>query len=149
MSRTPGDYELQKSSKRIVEQIIRPTGLSDLSSASNPQAPGGRLWRKYANGSRKRAVLVTTPPSAWRGPDEYYADLEFGPLSSCRRGHARRSKSSGISDWEIRCPHRHQPAERGARPSGSFARRHPRCGQGGFSPLIEIADPDIRPRART
>lgn len=62
VSATPGDYEIKKSKGRIVEQIIRPTGLMDPKMTVRPV--GGQVEDLLAE-VRKRAengerVLVTT-----------------------------------------------------------------------------------------
>ncbi|MCX7988305.1 MAG: excinuclease ABC subunit UvrB, partial [Thermodesulfovibrio sp.] len=62
VSATPGDYEIEKSERRIVEQIIRPTGLVDpkieIRAASNQvEDLLDEIQKRISNGER---VLVTT-----------------------------------------------------------------------------------------
>ena len=62
VSATPGPYELEKTSGRVVEQVIRPTGLLDPEIEVAParqQVPHllGQIRRRAAKGER---VLVTT-----------------------------------------------------------------------------------------
>jgi excinuclease ABC subunit B len=78
VSATPGPYELEKSPGRIVEQIIRPTGLTDPKITVHP-AKGqvdhllGEIRKRVANGER---VLVTTLTKRMAEDlAEYYKEL--------------------------------------------------------------------------
>jgi excinuclease ABC subunit B len=78
VSATPSAYEMKKSSGRIVEQIIRPTGLSDPSLSVKPaKSQVDDLLeeiRKRVN--KKERVLVTTLTKRMAEDlTEYYADL--------------------------------------------------------------------------
>jgi excinuclease ABC subunit B len=78
VSATPGDYELQKSSKRIVEQIIRPTGLSDPAVTVKPakNQVDDLLEEIRKRVKIKERVLVTTLTKRMAEDlTEYYADL--------------------------------------------------------------------------
>ena len=78
VSATPGDYELQKSSKRIVEQIIRPTGLSDPAVTVKPakHQVDDLLEEIRKRVKKKERVLVTTLTKRMAEDlTEYYADL--------------------------------------------------------------------------
>ena len=78
VSATPGDYELQKSSKRIVEQIIRPTGLSDPVVTVKPakHQVDDLLEEIRKRVKKKERVLVTTLTKRMAEDlTEYYADL--------------------------------------------------------------------------
>ncbi len=78
VSATPGDYELQKSSKRIVEQIIRPTGLSDPAVTVKPakNQVDDLLEEIRKRVKKKERVLVTTLTKRMAEDlTEYYADL--------------------------------------------------------------------------
>lgn len=62
VSATPGDYELKKSGKTVIEQVIRPTGLLDPKMIVKPVAGQvddllGKIHERVKNGER---VLVTT-----------------------------------------------------------------------------------------
>ncbi len=78
VSATPGDYEMEKSKGRIVEQIIRPTGLSDplleVRPAKNQVDDLLKEIRKKVE--RKERVLVTTLTKRMAEDlTEYYSDL--------------------------------------------------------------------------
>jgi excinuclease ABC subunit B len=78
VSATPGDYELKSGKGRIVEQIIRPTGLSDpmlaVKPAKNQVDDLLEEIRKRVKG--KERVLVTTLTKRMAEDlTEYYADL--------------------------------------------------------------------------
>ncbi len=78
VSATPGDYEMEKSKGRIVEQIIRPTGLSDpvieIRPAKNQVDDLLGEIRKCVK--KKERVLVTTLTKRMAEDlTEYYADL--------------------------------------------------------------------------
>src|SRR5690606_18518463 len=78
VSATPGDYELAHSNGRVVEQLIRPTGLLDPDVSVRPVA--GQVDDLYAE-IRKRVaanerVLVTTLTKRMAEElTEYYAEL--------------------------------------------------------------------------
>src|SRR5512136_163531 len=78
VSATPSGYEMKKSSGRVVEQIIRPTGLSDplleVKPAKNQVDDLLEEIRKRVK--RKERVLVTTLTKRMAEDlTEYYADL--------------------------------------------------------------------------
>jgi excinuclease ABC subunit B len=78
VSATPSDYEMKKSKGGVVEQIIRPTGLSDplleVKSAKNQVDDLLEEIRKRVK--RKERVLVTTLTKRMAEDlTEYYADL--------------------------------------------------------------------------
>jgi len=78
VSATPSDYEIQKGRGKIVEQIIRPTGLSDPLLDVKPAKNQvddllGEIQRRVRN---KERVLVTTLTKRMAEDlTEYYADL--------------------------------------------------------------------------
>jgi len=78
VSATPGDYELQQSNGRVVEQLIRPTGLMDPPIEVRPVKNQvddlvGRVTERAEKGDR---VLVTTLTKRMAEDlTEYYADL--------------------------------------------------------------------------
>ena len=78
VSATPGDYEMKKSQGQVVEQIIRPTGLSDPSLTVKPAKNQvddllGEIRKRAKN---KERVLVTTLTKRMAEDlTEYYADL--------------------------------------------------------------------------
>lgn len=78
VSATPGEYEMKKSKGRIVEQIIRPTGLSDPLLEVKPAKNQvddllGEIQKRI---KKKERVLVTTLTKRMAEDlAEYYADL--------------------------------------------------------------------------
>ncbi|MFB3885776.1 MAG: excinuclease ABC subunit UvrB [Thermodesulfobacteriota bacterium] len=78
VSATPSDYEMKRSGGQIVEQIIRPTGLSDPSIEVKPAKNQvddllGEIQKRV---KRKERVLVTTLTKRMAEDlTEYYADL--------------------------------------------------------------------------
>ncbi|RLB06476.1 MAG: excinuclease ABC subunit B [Deltaproteobacteria bacterium] len=78
VSATPGDYELAKGNGRVVEQIIRPTGLMDPAIEVRPARNQvddllGEIRERAERGER---VLVTTLTKRMAEDlTEYYADL--------------------------------------------------------------------------
>ncbi len=78
VSATPGEYEMRKSRGRIVEQIIRPTGLSDpLVEVKPAKNQVDDLLSEIQNRvKQKERVLVTTLTKRMAEDlTEYYADL--------------------------------------------------------------------------
>jgi len=78
VSATPGEYEIEKSRGRVVEQIIRPTGLSDPLLEVKPATNQvddllGEIQKRV---KRKERVLVTTLTKRMAEDlTEYYSDL--------------------------------------------------------------------------
>ena len=78
VSATPSDYEMKKSKGKIVEQIIRPTGLNDPSLEVKPakNQVDDLLEEIQKRIKRKERVLVTTLTKRMAEDlTEYYADL--------------------------------------------------------------------------
>ena len=78
VSATPGDYELKMGRGRIVEQIIRPTGLSDPSLTVKPakNQVDDLLEEIRKRVKKKERVLVTTLTKRMAEDlTEYYSDL--------------------------------------------------------------------------
>ena len=78
VSATPSDYEMKKGKGRVVEQIIRPTGLSDpLLEVKPAKNQVDDLLEEIRNRvKRKERVLVTTLTKRMAEDlTEYYADL--------------------------------------------------------------------------
>jgi len=78
VSATPGPYELEKAHARVVEQIVRPTGLMDPQITVKPAANQvddllGEIRKRVSRGER---VLVTTLTKRMAEDlTEYYQDL--------------------------------------------------------------------------
>jgi excinuclease ABC subunit B len=78
VSATPSDYEMKKSKGKVVEQIIRPTGLSDPSLEVKPakNQVDDLLEEIRKRVEKKERVLVTTLTKRMAEDlTEYYADL--------------------------------------------------------------------------
>jgi excinuclease ABC subunit B len=78
VSATPGDYELKKSNGGIVEQIIRPTGLSDPELEVRPAKTQvddllGEIRKRVQD--RERVLVTTLTKRMAEDLTEYYADL--------------------------------------------------------------------------
>ena len=149
--RRPGAYELEKSGGVVVEQIIRPTGLTDPKVEVRPA--GGQvddlLSEIRARVAARERVLVTTLTKRMAEElTEYYAELgREGPLPAQRREDARaHGHPARAARGRLRRAGRDQPAARGARPAGGVAGRGARRGQGGLPALDALADPDDRTR---
>lgn len=78
VSATPGDYEIEKSNGRIVEQIIRPTGLSDpiieVKPAKNQVDDLLEEIQKCVK-KNERVLVTTLTKRMAEDLTEYYADL--------------------------------------------------------------------------
>ncbi len=78
VSATPGEYEMEKSQGRVIEQIIRPTGLSDpLLEVKPATSQVDDLFEEIQKRvKRKERVLVTTLTKRMAEDlTEYYSDL--------------------------------------------------------------------------
>jgi excinuclease ABC subunit B len=136
LSATPSEYELRVSS-RVVEQIVRPTGLVDPEVIVKPTK--GQIddlmemvGERVARGDR---VLVTTlDQEDGRGPHRLPARAgPAGALPALQHRHdpAHRDPARA-APRRLRRARRHQPAPRGPRPARGVAGLHPRRRQGGL-----------------
>lgn len=78
VSATPSDYEIRKSNGRVVEQIIRPTGLSDPAVEVKPaKNQVDDLLEEIRKRVRKKERVLVTTLTKRMAEDltEYYADL--------------------------------------------------------------------------
>ena len=78
VSATPSDYEMKKSKGKIVEQIIRPTGLSDPSLVVKPAKNQvddllGEIQKRVK--SKERVLVTTLTKRMAEDLTEYYAEL--------------------------------------------------------------------------
>jgi excinuclease ABC subunit B len=78
VSATPSDYEMKKSRGRVVEQIIRPTGLSDPSLEVKPAKNQvddlfAEIQKRVE--SKERVLVTTLTKRMAEDLTEYYADL--------------------------------------------------------------------------
>ena len=143
-------YELRHAT-RVVEQLIRPTGLVDpeveLRPTKNQIDDLLDEIRQREAGRRARARHDADEEDG-RGPDRLPARVgRQGALPPLRDRHARADPDHPrAAARRVRRARRRQPAARGARPAGGVARRDPRRRQGGLPARRDVADPDDRPR---
>ena len=139
MSATPSPYELQVST-RVVEQVIRPTGLVDPEVIVKPTK--GQIDDLLASIAdrveRGDRVLVTTLTKKMaedltdylleQGVRVRYLHSEVDTVQRIETG-------PGPAPGRLRRPRRHQPPPGGPRPPRGVPRRHPRRRQGGLPAL--------------
>ena len=78
VSATPGDYEMKKSQGHVIEQIIRPTGLSDPELEVKPARHQvddllGEIRKRAKKG--ERVLVITLTKGMAEDLTEYYAEL--------------------------------------------------------------------------
>ncbi len=133
--RRPGLYELKQSPGRVVEQVIRPTGLTDPEIEIRPVKGqvDDLMAEIQARAGRRRADPGHDPDQEdGRGPDPPLPRARAArPLPPFRDRDARPGQHPpGPAQGRIRRPHRHQPPPRRSRPARGLARGHPRRRQG-------------------
>ena len=149
MSATPGPYELERS-ERIVQQLIRPTGIVDPHDHGPPdRGPDRRPARGDPRPRRARRAgpRHDADQEDGRGPDRLPQGARGqGPVPPQRGRHARAGRDPARpAPRRLRRPRRHQPAARGHRPARGDPGRDPRRRQGGLPALGLVAHPDDRP----
>ena len=149
MSATPGPYELERS-ERVVEQLIRPTGVVDPRIDGPPdRGPDRRPPRGDPRPGRARRARPRhdADQEDGRGPDRLPPGARGqGPVPPQRGRHARAGRDPARpAPRRLRRPRRDQPPARGDRPARGDPRRDPRRRQGGLPALGLVADPDDRP----
>ena len=150
--RRPGNYELDKvERRRLVEQIIRPTGLIDPEVVVKPT-------KGQIDDLIHEITLRTEQERAGPGHDADQEDVRGPhrlpprrrhphPLPPLRGRHPQADRAAPRpAARRLRRPGRHQPAARGPRPARGVAGVDPRRRQGGLPALRQVADPDDRPR---
>ena len=150
VSATPGEFERDEAT-RIVEQIVRPTGIVDpevevretknqIDDLMNEVQPPGR-------GERARPGHDADQEDV-RGPDRVPARARLqGPLPALRGRHDRADPDHPRpAARRVRRARRRQPAARGPRHPRGLPRRDPRRRQGGLPARRDQPDPDDRPR---
>ena len=150
VSATPGEYE-RAHSARVVEQIVRPTGIVDphvevretrnqIDDLMNEMPPARRAQRARAGHHADQEDE--------RGPHRLPArDGLQGPLPALRGRHARAHPDHPRpAPGRVRRARRRQPPARGPRPARGLARGDPRRRQGGLPARRDVAHPDDRPR---
>ena len=150
VSATPGEYE-RTHSTRIVEQIVRPTGIVDpIVEVRETQQPDRRPDERgpRARGARRARARDDADQEDERGPLPVPArDGLQDALPALGDRHARTHPDHPRpAPGRVRRARRRQPAARGARPAGGLAGGDPRRRQGGLPARGDLADPDDRPR---
>ena len=150
LSATPGPYELARGDGHV-EQIIRPTGLIDPEVVVKPTKGqiDDLVHEIRERAAKNERVLVTTLTKKMSEDLTDYL-LELGirvrylhsEVDTLRRVELLRELRMGEFDVLVG----HQPAPRGSRPPRGVAGLHPRCRQGGLPAVLDLADPDHRPR---
>ena len=150
VSATPGDFERNHSSK-IVEQIVRPTGIVDpeVEVRETKNQIDDLMNEVRARAEADERVLVTTLTKKMAEDLTDYL-LEYGfrvrylhsEIDTLERIQIIRDLRLGEFDVLVG----REPAARGARPARGHARRDHRRRQGGVPARRDLADPDDRPR---
>ena len=151
VSATPADYEIMRSGHVRVEQLIRPTGLTDPEIVVRPAATQvddllEEIRKRTAVNAR---VLVTTLTKRMAEDlTDYYQDLNVkvrylhSDIDAIERVEIIRDLRKGVFDVLVGI----NLLREGTGPAGGLAGGHPRRGQGGFPALGAVADPDHRTR---
>ena len=149
MSATPGPYELERS-KRVVQQLIRPTGVVDPKITVRPtesqiddllEEIRGRVERG------ERALVTTLTKKMAEDLADYLKELGVkvqylhSEVDTLERVAILRDLRLG----RLRRPRRDQPPARGDRPARGDPRGDPRRRQGGVPAVGLVAHPDDRP----
>ena len=148
-SATPGPYEMQRAN-RVVQQIIRPTGILDPELEVRPALGqvDDLLAEIRARLERGERTLVTTLTKRMAEDlAEYLAELGIKVHylhSEVLDDRASRDPARPAAG-QIRRGGGDQPPARGLGPAGSLAGGDPRRGQGRLPALRHLADPDDRP----
>ena len=134
-----------------MEQIIRPTGLTDPEIEIRPikGQVDNLLHEIRVRAENSERVLVTTLTKRMAEDlAEYYAEVGVrcaymhSEVSTLDRVKILRDLRRG----ELRCTDRSESAARGSRLAGGLAGRDPGCGQRRIPAIDRIADSDDRPR---
>ena len=150
VSATPSDFERNHSS-RIVEQIVRPTGVVDpevdVRETKNQIDDLMEEIRQRVEVEERTLVTTLTKKMAEDLTDyllEYGFKVRYlhSEIDTLERIQIIRELRLGEYDVLVG----REPPARGARPARGVARRDPRRRQGGLPPRRDLADPDDRPR---
>ena len=137
--------------RRIVEQIVRPTGIVDpmvdVRETRNQIDDLMNEIRKRVD-REERDARHHAHEEDERGPHRLPArDGLPGALPALGDRHAgAHPDHPPAAPRRVRRARRREPAPRGPRPPRGVARRDPRRRQGGLPPRRDVADPDDRPR---
>ena len=149
VSATPGPFE-QAESSRIVEQIVRPTGIVDpeieVRETRNQIDDLMNEIKERRRGRRPRPGHDADQEDG-RGPDRLPARVRGqGPLPALRDRHPGADPDHPRpAARRVRRPGRRQPAARGARPARGLAGGDPRRRQGGLPARRDQPRADDRP----
>ncbi len=149
VSATPGQFERAEST-RIVEQIVRPTGIIEpgdrgTGDAEPDRRPDERGPRR--DGDRRPDSGHHPDQEDGRGPDRLPARVrDQGSLPALGGRHPGTDPDHPRPEaGRVRRPRRGQPPARGSRPARGLAGRDPRCRQGGLSARRDQPRADDRP----
>ena len=150
VSATPGDYERTRSG-RVVEQIVRPTGIVDPEvevRATRNQIDDLMNECRQRVDRNERVARDHPDQEDVRGPDRLPAgDGLQGALPALGDRHAgAHPDHPRPAPGRVRRAGGSQPAARGAGPARGLIGGDPRRRQGGLPARRDIADPDHRPR---
>ena len=150
VSATPGEYE-RTHSNRIVEQIVRPTGIIDpeVEVRETRNQIDDLMNEIRVRLDRDERTLVTTLTKKMSEDlTDYLLEMGFrvrylhSEIDTLERIQIIRDLRLG----RVRRAGRGQPAARGTGPPRGVAGRDPRRRQGGVPARRDLADPDDRPR---
>ena len=151
VSATPADFEIEKSGNRIIEQVIRPTGLTDPKIAIRPVK--GQVddllneVRKHAE-AHERVLVTTLTKRMAEDLTEHYKELNVkvaylhSDIDTLERVDIIRDLRMGKYDVLIGI----NLLREGLGYPRGLARRDPRRGQGRVPALDAVAHPDHGPR---
>ena len=148
MSATPSAYELRVS-KRVVEQIVRPTGLIDPEVQIRPtkgQVDDLIEEIRDARRSDQRVLVTTLTKKMAEDLTDYLVEMGIrvrylhSEVDTLQRIEILRDLRLGEFDVLVGI----NLLREGLDLPGGLARRDPRCRQGGLPPLGDVADPDDR-----
>ena len=150
VSATPGPYEMDKAGGRVVEQIVRPTGLMDPEITREARQPTRWTisWARSGPGcSGASGCWSPLSPSAWpktspsttrTWASRCATSIPTSPPWSAWRSSGTCAWGSSTSWWASTSAGR-------AGSAGSLPGGHPGRGQGGLPALRPLPDPDLRP----
>ena len=148
MSATPSSRELETS--RVVEQIVRPTGLGRSGGRREADTKGqidDLVAEIRVREEREQRVLVTTLTKKMAEDlTDYLVELGRAVRTTCtaRSTPSSESRSSARSAWASSTCSSGSTCSARARSPGGVARRHPRRRQGRVPPVGDVVDPDDR-----
>ena len=151
VSATPGEFERTRAESKIVEQIVRPTGVVDpaIDVRETKNQIDDLMNEIRERVDRNERTLVTTLTKKMSEDlTDYLLEMGFkvrylhSEVDTLERIQIIRELRLGEYDVLVGV----NLLARGSRPAGGHAGRHPRCRQGGLPARRDLADPDDRPR---